>query len=60
MPKNSNGRAVIKMAFGEQTKSRDCLERCLVFIAKFFEGEEEVKEGFTVTYDCIQRKSLNY
>ncbi len=56
MPKDSNGRAVIKMAFGEQTRSRDCPKRCLVFIAKFFEGEEEVKKRFTVTYDYIQRK----
>jgi len=60
MPKDSNGRAVIKMAFGEHTRSRDCLERCLVFIAKFFEAEEEVKERFTVTYDCVQRKLFCY
>ena len=58
MQKDSNARALIKMAFGDQTHSRDCLERSLIFIARFFEEEGSVKETFISDFDCITKKMI--
>jgi hypothetical protein len=54
LSKDSEGRATLKVAYGDQVSSRDCLERCLIFIAKFFENEEEIKSLISLITEAAQ------
>jgi hypothetical protein len=59
MQKDNNARALIKMAFGDQSHSRDCLEKSLIFIARFLEEKDDIKREFRSDFDCITKKIID-
>ncbi len=48
-------RHFMKVTFGDQKTSRDCLERCLIFIANSFECDSFIDGLQWDTFDCATK-----